>query len=227
MKYLLILLLVVASKAAWSQSKLLDAKSDTSFWFRLKQHDAERLGLSDLTKASDSLHFRYWMENQAVDIWTNDYVTFYGNISNHTETVQNNQKSSRSVKAPKFYSNKTALTPAQAKEIFKLFDQVHLFQIPSDKNIKGWVQGFDGEELLFEFSTRQVYSFTTYWTPSAQKDIPEADTLSKLNQELRSLLNLNASWNTFLSGLPVGCYRYGEMVTECTMRKSRHKKQVK
>jgi hypothetical protein len=222
MKYLFVLLLVTTNKATLSQSKLLDTRSDTSFWFQLKLQDAKRIGLPDLTITSDSLHFRYWMENQAIEIWTNDYKTFYGNISNHTETIQNNEKNRSSVKAAGFYSNKTELTPLHAKEVFELFERCHLFQLPSDKNIKGWVQGDDGEELLFEFSTRHYYSFTTFWTPSAQENVPEAVTLNKLNQELRSLLNLNLSWNTFLSSLPNGCYRHGEMMIVCKA-KSSHK----
>lgn len=88
-----------------------------------------------------------------------------------------------------------------------LSEQGRLFQIPSDKKIKDWVRGFDGEELILEFSTKQVYAFTTYWTPSVQKNVPEADTINSLNQKLEALLNLNKIWNGFFSSLPIGCYR--------------------
>jgi hypothetical protein len=81
MKYLLIPLFAASGICLRTQPKRLDPRSDISFWFALKQKDVARIGLPDLTKSADSLHFRYWMENQAVDIWTTFGSTFSGIIS--------------------------------------------------------------------------------------------------------------------------------------------------
>ena len=57
-----------------------------------------------------------------------------------------------------------------------------------------------------------MYSFKAYWTPSIQKDLPEANSMNMLKQKLRSILNLNQEWQAFTAGLPPGTYRYGEML---------------
>jgi hypothetical protein len=211
MKYWLISLLLASTVTSRGQNKQLEVGSDTAFWFELKQHDATKIGLNDLSKAKDSLHFRYWMENQSLEIWTNDYQIFYGILSNHTETAEgdpDNRKKNRS----KYYSNKINLTPSEAKGIYDLFIQANFFQIPTDKQIKNWSQGFDGFEYLAEYSTRSTYSFKTYWTPSAQNGVPEADTINHLNQKLESFLELKSRWDDFFNRLPPGAYRVGEMI---------------
>jgi hypothetical protein len=158
--------------------------------------------LPDLTKSRDSLHFRLWTNSQAIDIWTNDYKIFNGMLSNHT----------KSETTDKFYSNKTPINPATAKEIYKLFKAKLIFQIPTDGKIKGWSPVSDGEAILVEYSTKEFYSFKEYDTPSMFKNIKEAVTLDKLEKELEAILNMNKSWGTFLNGLPKGCYRVSQYV---------------
>jgi hypothetical protein len=81
----------------------------------------------------------------------------------------------------------------------------------TDKHIKGWKKGDDGEEFLLEISTVRSYSFKAYWTPSVQERVPESTVLVKLNRQLSSLLNLETNWSAFISSLPKGSYRFGEM----------------
>ena len=177
-----------------------------------------------MTISTDSLHFRYWMENQAVEVWTNDFVHFDGIISNHTEKVESNTKTYLPAKNPKFYSNKTRLSATEARDVFDLFNRAHVFQIPTDKQVKGWEGGLDGEEYLLEHATSSTYSLKAWWTPSAQHEVPEADTLVSLNQQLRRIINLRTNWNSFLATLPRGCYTYGEMTTVCPITKAHRKK---
>jgi hypothetical protein len=224
MKYGLLLLWATAITTASAQSKRLDPQSDTAFWCKLKAHDAGRIGLADLTTSTDSLHFRYWMENQAVEVWTKDFVHFDGIISNHTEKVELNTKTGLPAKKPKYYSNKTKLSPAEARNVFDLFNRAQVFQIPTDKQVKGWEDGLDGEVFLLEYATSSTYSFKTWWTPSAQHKVPEADTLVSLNQQLRQLINLGANWSSFLATLPRGCYTYGEITMVCPITKAKRKK---
>jgi hypothetical protein len=224
MKYGLLLLWATAVTTASAQSKRLDPQSDTAFWCKLKTEVAARIGLADLTTSTDSLHFRYWMENQAVEVWTNDFVHFDGIISNHTEKVESNTKTGLPAKKPKFYTDKTKLSATEARNVIDLFDQMHVFQFSSDKQVKGWEEGLDGEEFLLEYATGSTYSFKSYWTPSAQHGVPEADTLVVLNQRLRRMINLSGSWSSFLATLPRGCYTYGEMTMVCPIKKAHRKK---
>jgi hypothetical protein len=224
MKYGLLLLLATAVTTASGQLKRLDPQSDTAFSCELKAQDAARIGLADLTISTDSLHFRYWMENQAVEIWTKDFVHFDGIISNHTEKVETNSKTDAPAKKRKFYSNMTKLSASEARNVFDLFDREHVFQILTDKLVKGWEDGLDGEEFLLEFATRSTYSLRAWWTPTFQHGVPEADTLAALNQQLRRIINFGTNWSSFPATLPHGCYTYGKMTTVCPITKAHRKK---
>lgn len=222
MKYVFFAIWAMAVITASAQSKQLDPKSDTAFWYGLKAKDAARIGLADLMTSTDSLHFRYWMENQAIDVWTNDFVHFDGIISNHTEKMESNSDTDVPATTPKFYSNKNRIPGAEARNVFDLFIKARMFRRPTDKQIKNWQQGFDGAEYLLEYATGSSYSFKAYWTPSAQQGVPEADTLLALNQRLGQIINLDASWKSFLETLPPGCYRVGEMTMVCPLTKTQH-----
>jgi hypothetical protein len=211
----LFILLTLSSITSFGQTKIYDEQSDTSFWYGLKKNDAQRIGLVDLKKSSDSLHFRYWMENQAIDIWTSDYITFYGLISNHTDKIDTRSSRMNKRKPDKFYYNKAPIDTLTAKKVYELFEEKGIFKIPSDNKIKGWNQGFDGEEFLIEISTKESYSFKKYWTPSASKNILEAVAVDDVSNELRIMLKLRNSWDDFINKLPVGCYRAGEITMEC------------
>jgi hypothetical protein len=152
LKYALLLLCGTAFNAAWAQSKRLDPESDTAFWYALKAQDAAKIGLTDLTTSTDSLHFRYWMENQAIDVWTNDFVHFGGIISNHTEQAEFDPSTHQPPKNPKYYCDRTGLSASRAREVYNLFETAQVFQILIDKQVKGCKNGDDGEEYLLATS---------------------------------------------------------------------------
>jgi hypothetical protein len=219
MKYWLILLFTASGAAITAQPKRLDPQGDTSFWFALKQKDVARIGLTDLTKTSDSLHLRYWMENQAVDIWTTNGSTYSGIVSLHTVSINTNKQGN--VKPGKYYSKKENLTAAETRSIYELFRTTGVLQFPTDKNINGWTYGFDGAEYLLEYATNNSYSFKAYWTPTVQKDVPEADSLNRLNKMMGQLLHLKERWGAFIKGLPDGCYQNGEVMQVCKFANAR------
>ena len=59
----------------------------------------------------------------------------------------------------------------KAKEIIDLIRARKINEIPSDKFILGWEHGFDGVEYLFEYKTKNEYSFKNYWTPKSQDNL--------------------------------------------------------
>ena len=217
----LIIIACVSFAASVAQTKTCSipvyGKNDTTLWYTWRKTDAKQMGLADLTKSQDSLHFRFWTETQAIEIWTNDFKTYNGLLSNHTEKIEKDDK------PRKFYSNKTAIDTATARKVYNLFADNLIFQIPDDKDIKGWDQGFDGEELLMEYSTKTTYSFKRYWTPSAFKELKEAVVIEKSTKDLEVILDMEKSWSAFLSELPEGCYRAGEMTMTCTDKKKKGK----
>ena len=198
----------------YGQSKALHIpgleKGDTSLWFKWKQSDIEKIGLLDLTKSTEPLHFRFWEENAVVDIWSVSNSQFKGTLSFFTTNVTEGTKIDQ-----KYFSKKTTLDTSTARFVYSLFSGNSIFQIPSDDSIEGWVVGLDGEELMIEYSTASFYSFKEYWTPSFSKEVKEAVTIEKVRKLLDTTLNIKKHWDEFLNGLPSGCYHYGELLIAC------------
>ena len=209
---LLIFIGFLLMATAFAQPKTLDPKSDTSFWFSRKQEDIKRMGIPDLQTSRDSLRFRLWIENQVIEIWTNDFRVFHGALYNYTETVVTGKKSK---KAAKFFSSKIDLDTALALDIYKRFDIADMFSIASDTKIPGWVVSNGGEELIFEQADARQYSFKTFWTPAFQKNLSAAKTIEGLSHTLKIKMDLSVLWISFINQLPPGCYHYGELGVSC------------
>ena len=211
--YIIIVIVSLYCLTTFGQIKTYDIpieNGDTSLWFKKKQKEMKKMELSNLTISSDTLHFRFWTIIQVVDIWTKDFKTFNGVFLNHTVNTTNNKKN-----PDKIYFNKTPIDTATARIIYNLFADNLIFQIPSDKKIKGWEKREDGEEFLIEYSTNTFYAFKEYWSPSVYKEIKDAVIIDKLVKKMNSILNFDKNWNKFIHSLPKGCYRTGEITQIC------------
>jgi len=196
---------------------------DTSFWYKLNKENAEKIGLKDLTRTSDSLHFRFWTETKLIDIWTEDFKTFSGFLIVYTEEEPKdfNDKTKR-----KFYSKKIVLDDSSAKRVYLLFDSLAVFNIPPQEDIKDWKSGLDGDIFLIEYSTSNTYSFKSYWTPSDYPNIKEAVLIDTLTQQLNKMLAMDNRWSKFLRSLPKGWYTSdGSTVTRAITVKKKKKVQ--
>src|SRR5258706_15004275 len=58
---------------------------DTSLWYVSKLELAKQIKIENLQLSADSFHFRLWTDIQAVDIWTNDHVKYFGTITNYAQ----------------------------------------------------------------------------------------------------------------------------------------------
>ncbi len=139
---------------------------DTSLWFKWKRDLAKQIGLKDLQTSTDTFHFRFWTDIQAIDIWTSDYRRFYGTITNYAQRYDDELLRKGIYKVGKLYSKQLSLDSSKSRQIFSMINRLAIVDIPSDNKINGWQQGFDGEEFLIELSTPESYDFKTYWTPS-------------------------------------------------------------
>ena len=215
LKYFISSIFAFSQTITYCQPKAFDDSGDTTYWYQLKQEDAKKLGFWDLTKSTDNFHFRFWMENQAIDIWTNDFLRFYGQLAIFTNEVV--KDASITSQAPaKFYSKISPIDSLTSKLIYQSFLSQNIFRIPTDSKIKGWYPGDDGEEYIMEYASKNFYSFKTYWTPSIYKNIPEAVLISKISKEMETTFLLNEHLHNFMKGLPKGCYRVGEMMLYCS-----------
>jgi len=150
---------------------------DTSLWFKSKVDLARQINLKDLQTSSDTFHFRFWTDIQAVDLWTIDYNLYYGAVTNYAQRYDDKLLRKGVYKIGKIYSNQVTLDSSKARQLFNIIDKLSIVNIPSDDKVNGWKQGFDGEEFLIEVSSPNQYNFKTYWTPRIF-----ADTLKEAKQ---------------------------------------------
>jgi len=159
-----------------------DFNGDTTHWYKWLQKYTFKNGLPDLSKSTDSLHFRITTLSQAIDVWTNDYKTFKGTTTAFIKCTNSKQ----------LETNKTisvTIDTSIARKIYNLVSNNNTFDIPTDDKITGWSQGFDGIEILIEYSTPYFYSFKQYWSPSAFKDIKEAQIIDTTQRQAWQLVS--------------------------------------
>ncbi|MBI3235948.1 MAG: hypothetical protein HYZ42_18260 [Bacteroidetes bacterium] len=149
------------------------------------------------------MHFRFWTETQVIDIWTNDFINFNGQLINFTTSVKS--KNNHEV----FYSEIVAFKQSKTDSIYRAFDENSIFKIPNQEDIPGWKSGLDGSIYLIEYSSKNEYSFKSYWTPTSFLEIKEAGVLQSLITYLFSNLTLESSWYSFVKTLPKSCYKAG------------------
>lgn len=138
---------------------------DTTLWFKWKHDLAKQINLKDLQTSTDTFHFRFWTDIQAIDIWTINYNSYIGVVTNYAQRYDDKLLRKGIYKVGKVYSNQVILDSSKAKQLFNIIDKISIVDIPTDDKISGWQQGFDGEEFLIETSTPKQYDFKTYWTP--------------------------------------------------------------
>ena len=184
-----------------------------TFWYKWQQKIVAEVGLSDLTKSTDSLHFRFATDTQIIDIRTNDFKKFDGVVYNFTKKYdsKNSNYDTTSV-----FMNKKKLKQAAAQEIYTVFKNKSIFEIPSEEKIPGWGMVLDGEIYIIEYSTPSQYSMKTYGTPDMFRHrIKEANTIYALAGQLKLDLGLRDSFQKFINHLPKGCYRAGGIMLSC------------
>ena len=215
MKVLLSIIVFLFIISAWGQTnkkvnipifKNYKNEPDTSLWFKWKYALIKEINLKDLQTTSDSFHFRFWSDVQAVDIWTFDYRAYFGTITNYAQQYNSNLIRKGIYKIERIFSNQIILDTSKAREIFKTIETLSIISIPSDNKIPGWENGFDGEEFLIETSTPNEYNFKEYWTPRAFADsLKEAKQMQTFVDFLFSDFKLYQYYEKLK--LPEGSYR--------------------
>src|SRR5262245_38581890 len=78
---------------------------DTSLWYKWKFELAKQINLKDLQISTDTFHFRFWTDSEAIDIWTSDYKLFFGTVTNYAQRYDDSLLSKGTYKIGKIYSN--------------------------------------------------------------------------------------------------------------------------
>jgi hypothetical protein len=208
--FLLIVLCNYTNGQVITKSIPLEKNGDTSFFYSWNKKMLAKAELKNLENGADTLHFRFTSDIQVIDIWTSDYSTFSGMLTNYTTKYQyKDSKKDQNVKQT-FLFEKKVLDTNTSKRIYELFIALKIFTIPSQDSIPAWTNGLDGNMYYVEHFTNNAYSFKHYWTPYIFKDkIEEARRINELSEKLELLLKLNQSFTNFINSLPKGSYSSG------------------
>ena len=165
-KNILKILFLIISNFLLSQStnKKLDFSkdSDTIYWNKYKHGLIIRHQLEDIQNRNDELIFRFWNFGSCIEV-TKNGTLYKGNVTYFVDEVDDYSK--------RQFKKVFNLEIEKAKEIIDLIGARKINETPSDKFILGWEQGFDGVEYLFEYKTKNEYSFKNYWTPKSQDNL--------------------------------------------------------
>lgn len=228
MKRLLIVAFFLVGQISFGQTKNVQVpvyrEKDTTLWYIWTKENIQKIGLQDLTKTTQPLHFRFWTERQAIEIWTTNNKTFEGKFISYTKEYDPDKYKTDKPKPEKFYSKVDNIDTATARQIYEFTYHQRLFEVPFQDSIKGWSNGTDGDTYLVEYATSTDYLFKDYWTPQIQKGISEAAIIDTVYKYLKVTLNMNSTWSSFINSLPKGCYHAGSLFITCNNVKQKRKK---
>ncbi len=178
---------------------------DSTLWYKWQHEREDKLKLTNLISCTENFHFRFWTTGQAVDIWTNDYKSFFGRLTNYSYSYEPFDYDKQKRKPSRTFSNQVQLDTSLARQSYCLINAIS--SIPDQDSITGWGQGFDGITYFFETSTPVYYSFKRYWTPTAQdSNLIEAKQIQKFVDSIYTILNLSIEFDKFFTTLKPGLY---------------------
>jgi hypothetical protein len=210
--WLSILIPALLSQFSLGQTKFLTSGSDTLFWKSRYVSLADEIGLEKAERVTAEFFFRFWDQQKVVELKRNN-----GQLSgNVTFLLRQYLKK----KKGRVYSKKFQISDTNVERIYQLVLKYGILELPTDKRIKGWQEGFDGAVYVTEHIEHNNYSFKTYWTPSAQKSLSEAGRFLDFISELDRIDDIRKANQDFMSSQPFnswyGGISEGTIVTRVT-----------
>lgn len=209
MRTSIIVLLILISWSCKSQPKKASIPTyddgDTTLWYGWKTELIDELKLDDLLN-TDGFRFRLWTDNQVIDISQN---------SGKVVTFEREYDEKNYQKKGKLHSETAKVVEPTLSQFLQLIQSSKILELPSEDEIEGWAQGFDGITYTVEYSTTSEYYFRTYWTPDIQPELPEAVLVENFVQQTKKQLNLKMLYDQFFAKLPKGCYNNGDIIMTC------------
>ena len=178
---------------------------DSTFWFKYQTAIARKLSLPHLDTSSKAEYVRIWTNKQAIDLWREAGGEFSGMLTTWTDEYApyNEEPTNRT-----FIKSKE-LSGDSLRLLRELLTSSGILTLPTDDSIGGWQQGFDGITYIIEHSTKDNYSFKTYWTPKAQDSLKEATQVQSFVDSAFSIANAPTVWKKFLKLIPFESYYNG------------------
>jgi hypothetical protein len=179
-------------------------------WYNTGTGKYQVLPAGDIKTSSNRFTLKISFTNYILEISPSKDNQLAGHLIVFTSSYQEGDYNGR---FSQNYFTEHTVSSDTARMVYDLFTREGIERIPTDKDIAGWSYGFDGITYNVETTINGNYSKKTYWTPSAFKEIKEAVILDHFFSNIKSTLQLQAKWDSFLSNLPRGkAYRYGSMM---------------
>jgi len=205
--WLAILILAILPKFSLGQTKVPASDSDTLSLNRRYVSLADEIGLERAQRVTTEFFFRFWDQQKVVELSRNN-----GQLSGKLTFFL---RQYRKKKKGRVYSKKFPISDATADRIYQLVLKYGILELPTDRRITGWVQGFHGVVYVTEHVEHSNYSFKTYWTPSAQRSLSEAGELLDFMLELDRIDDIRNADQDFMSGQPFNSWYGG--ISEATI----------
>ncbi|MFD1466859.1 hypothetical protein ACFQ48_01385 [Hymenobacter caeli] len=169
----------------------------TNYWQQWAKSNECKVGLEPLEKSPHPFHFRISSTGgEIIEIWQQS-ETFQGTFTEWVKDADNDLRPFE-----RFYFQHYALDTSQAVAISELIKNSAILQLPSDESIKGWQQGFDGVEIVIQYSDNKNYYLKNYWTPSSQNGLAEAQLVQQFQSKLLELANATIVRKSFRDNIP-------------------------
>ena len=193
-----LLLLIIIQIQCFSQ-KTLTSDSDTCSYFREHYYQfLDQLNIPKLQDLEADFAFRFWDGRKFIQLIEKDNklegTLFF--VLQEYATVDDER----------YYQSQQILDSTQAIQIKNLVLDLGIHNIPTEDQIEGWRNGFDGYTYLLETVDFDSYSIKSYWSPEIFHELKEARLLVYFMNELNLMDVVIESNKKFMKHQPFKSY---------------------
>jgi len=187
--------------------KEINKGTPDSYLFSGKHNMVKKLHLAPINKIDYTFYCRMWIDEQVFEIWTNDYKTFQGNITNYTASYEKRNERNGRKKPSRYFSNIVMMDTSVAHKTYDLLLPIE--SITAEDSINEWSRIVYFVETLKEGN----YCYKKYWTQYVQdSSLIEANLIERFVTQLNQLHNSDSINREFYKRLKPGKYTDGSMI---------------
>lgn len=211
MKFLVFIPILILSTAVFPQSsEVRSVKVNPDYTWRNSEYWARDSLYFDLPLVKNSIHkihFRFYLPEQLIDLYSDDGTHFSGILTNETTQFGKEKKQWGEVSVPdKMFFQQIVLEDSIATRVAQMIIDSGQPEALTDAFIDNWNYNFlDCNQLRFHFKIEDRFRPQKYFCPGSQdRSITVVKMVLDNYQMLNNELNLGISFEEFLSKLPRG-----------------------
>ena len=157
--------------------------------------------------------YRIWIEHQIVELIQEDQQIFKGDIVSVfvpviLSPVQENKSKYRELNATlNVLTERMPIPESTVRKLMILLSRQDIESLPDCFDVKGYQTGMDGRSIYIEIGTHNGKRLYSYWEPESagqDKSLKEVQNIQAILIVLKSELNLNRVYSSFVKSLPSG-----------------------